>query len=410
MFRGMKQVNSNNFSIMIKEILSLRYHPSLETSGIKFSASDFQPRDNPDHLSHIENLILDTIKNEVSGKKISIALSGGVDSVLLIALLRKALPNIEIEAISVKFADSVDETQIATTVANKVNANHHVVSIENFLEQLPKAISIIKMPFWDTHWYHIVKTAKQFSSHLVSGDGGDELFGGYTFRYEKFLLNYKSNMNPLEKTKLYLECHERDWVLDQENLFGIKTGFSWNEIFSKLIPYFDNSLAPLDQVFLADINGKLLYNWIPLNSAFHKYFKMESVTPLLSKQLIKYSTHLDNSLKYNKKENVGKLPLRKILAKYIEPSFITRKKQGFSVDTTNLWKSHGKKLCNYYLENARIVEDKWINKDWIRDNFGKLEKNHDVRIINKFLGLLAFEVWYRIFITKEMKEDTVLSI
>ena len=105
-----------------------------------------------------------------------------------------------------------------------------------------------------------------------------------------------------------------------------------------------------------------------------------------------------------------KRQLRKILAKYIEPSFITRKKQGFSVDTTNLWKSHGKKLCNYYLENARIVEDKWINKDWIRDNFGKLEKNHDVRIINKFLGLLAFEVWYRIFITKEMKEDTVLSI
>ena len=54
MFRGMKQVNSNNFSIMIKEILSLRYHPSLETSGMKFSASDFQPKDNPDHLSHIE--------------------------------------------------------------------------------------------------------------------------------------------------------------------------------------------------------------------------------------------------------------------------------------------------------------------------------------------------------------------
>ena len=89
MFRGMKQVNSNNFSIMIKEILSLRYHPSLETSGMKFSASDFQPKDNPDHLSHIENLILDTIKNEVSGKKISIALSGGVDSATLASIAKK---------------------------------------------------------------------------------------------------------------------------------------------------------------------------------------------------------------------------------------------------------------------------------------------------------------------------------
>ena len=46
----------------------------------------------------------------------------------------------------------------------------------------------------------------------------------------------------------------------------------------------------------------------------------------------------------------------------------------------------------------------------IIDNFVKLEKNHDVRFINKFLGLLAFEVLYRIFITKEMKEDMVLSM
>ena len=217
-------------------------------------------------------------------------------------------------------------------------------------------------------------------------------------------------MNPLEKTKLYLECHEMDWVLDQENLFGIKTGFSWNEIFSKLIPYFDNSLAPLDQVFLADINGKLLYNWTPLNSRFHEYFDLKSITPLLSEELIEYSLQIDNSLKYNQKENIGKLPLRQILSRYIDPDLITYKKQGFSVNTTNLWKSQGKGLCDYYLDNSRIVQDKWINKDWITNHLGSLEKESDVRYVNKFLGLLAFEIWYRIFITKEMKEDTVLSV
>ena len=403
-------MDSNSHSTMIKEILSLRYYPSSETDRKKFTPNDFESQASPDYLEHIENLILKTIKNEINEEKISVALSGGVDSTLVIALLRKAFPDIQIEAISVKFADSVDETKIATTVANKFNANHHVIPIENFLEELPKAISIIKMPFWDTHWYHIVKTSKQFSKSLVSGDGGDELFGGYTFRYEKFLSNYNSKMTPLEKTKLYLECHERDWVPDQESLFGEKAGFSWNDIYSKLIPYFENSLSPLDQVFLADINGKLLYNWIPLNSRFHRHFELKAITPLLSKELMEFALHLDNSLKYNQKENVGKIPLRRILVKHVDPDLITPNKQGFSVNTTNLWKSHGKKLCDYYLDEARIVQDKWINKDWITSHFEKLDKELDVRYVNKFLGLLAFEIWYRLFITKEMNEKTNLNI
>jgi len=217
-------------------------------------------------------------------------------------------------------------------------------------------------------------------------------------------------MTPLEKTKLYLECHERDWVPDQESLFGEKASFSWNDIYSKLIPYFENSLSPLDQVFLADINGKLLYNWIPSNSRFYRHFELKAITPLLSKELMEFALHLDSSLKYKQKENVGKIPLRQILVKHVEPDLITPNKQGFSVNTTNLWKSHGKKLCDYYLDEARIVQDKWINKDWITSHFEKLDEELDVRYVNKFLGLLAFEIWYRLFITKEMNEKANLNI
>ena len=399
----------NENSTIIKEILSLRYCPSLKIGNKKFVSNDFVVQEKSNYLEYIENSISKKIQNEINEKRISVALSGGVDSTLVIALLRKTLPDIEIEAISVKFADSLDETEIATKIANKFEANQHVISIENFLEELPKAISIIKMPFWDTHWYHIVKTAKKFSKSLVSGDGGDELFGGYTFRYKKFLSNFDSKMTPLEKTKLYLDCHQRDWVTDQENLFGVKSNFSWNDVYSKLVPYFENSLSPLDQVFLADINGKLLYNWIPLNSRFHEHFELKAITPILSKELMEFAPHLDNSIKYNQKTNVGKIPLRKILLKHIDPNLITPNKQGFSVNTVNLWKTHGKKLCNYYLDQARIVQDGWINADWIKTHFEKLDKELDVRYVNKFLGLLAFEIWYRIFITKEMREDATLS-
>ena len=163
-------------------------------------------------------------------------------------------------------------------------------------------------------------------------------------------------------------------------------------------------------MFLADINGKLLYNWIPLNSSFHKFFNLKPITPILSKELMEYAPHLKNSIKYNADNNIGKIPLRKILSEHIYPDLITPNKQGFSVNTINLWNSYGKKICEYYLDNARIVRDKWINGDWIKKSLKKLDEKPDVRYVNKFLGLLAFEIWYRIFVTKEINPESKLSV
>ena len=175
---------------MIKNILTLRYDPTLETKKKKLSIEDFQPHETSNHLESIEKTIIQTIKNKLGNEEnVSVALSGGIDSVLVTSLLRKALPKIKIEAISIKFADSIDETKIAAKIAHKLNATHHIIPIENFLEELPKAISIVRMPFWDTHWFHVVKTAKKFSKSLVTVDGGVEIFVEYAFRYDKFLSN-----------------------------------------------------------------------------------------------------------------------------------------------------------------------------------------------------------------------------
>ena len=46
--------------------------------------------------------------------------------------------------------------------------------------------------------------------------------------------------------------------------------------------------------------------------------------------------------------------------------------------------SQGKKLCDYYLDNARIVQDEWISKDWITNHLSGLNKDSDIRYINKF--------------------------
>jgi asparagine synthase (glutamine-hydrolysing) len=57
--------------------------------------------------------------------------------------------------------------------------------------------------------------------------------------------------------------------------------------------------------------------------------------------------------------------------------------------------------------DSQAAKDGWINKDWI--NRYVRQDDLDVRYVNKFLGLLAFEVWYRLFITKEMSANTTLN-
>jgi asparagine synthase (glutamine-hydrolysing) len=389
----------------ISNILTLRYDPLQKPLLPKLSWKSFG--NNTPSIELIEKSIKNTIQSVKNPKSISIALSGGVDSTLILMFLRKTLPDVKIEAISIKFADSVDETKSAAKIANHFNANHHIVELDNYLDELPKAISIVKLPFWDLHWYYVVKKSQSLSKHLASGDGGDEVFGGYTFRYKKFLSLINKNSAPLDKVKAYLECHERDRVPDQEKLFAQKSQFKWESIYDMLIPYFDNSLSAIDQVLLADYNGKLLYNFSLVNTKLHDHFDLQSIAPLLSKDLISYMVPISNEFKYDSQNNIGKLLLRKLLKIHNADSLVANEKLGFNVNTLNLWQSRGKQLCSNYLLNARIVKDGWINQDWIDHHITK--NDLDVRYVNKFLGLLAFEIWYRIFITKEMKADTRLE-
>ncbi len=397
-----KQIESS-----LKSILTLRYDHTIEPLLPKLSWNDFVEKNSVNEVNAVETFLTKNIEKELSKtKKIVVALSAGVDSSLMLALVRKTLPEIDITTISVIFAESFDESKDAQKLAEKFDADHKIIYVENYLADLPRSIGIIKRPFWDLHWYTIVKEASSISNSLVSGDGGDELFGGYTFRYQKFLSLINQNSSPLEKIKAYLQCHERDWVPDQEKIFGKKIPFNWDEIYSSLYPYFDNQLPALAQVYLADYNGKLLYNFSPVNTAFHKFFKIKSVAPLLTKDLISYTSHLKYDLKYNVHDNLGKPLLRNLLHKYVPDSPRSDMKRGFSVDTVNLWKSYGYKLCDYYLSKSQIVSEGWISKEWIDAH---LKKDLDVRYVNKFLGLLAAEIWHRLFITNEIKSDATLN-
>ena len=399
------QVNPSS----LVNILTLRYDPTQKPSLPKYTSKNFVPSQEIPSLEKIEKLIIKNITSKIpkDTDSISIALSGGVDSTLVLAFMRKIFPKMTINAISVKFANSIDETIPAAKIAEKFEAKQIIINIENYLEELPRAISIIKQPFWDTHWYYVSKRAQSLSKFLASGDGGDEIFGGYTFRYKKFLETTTNTSTSQEKIKAYLSCHERDRVPDQDKLFHKDVNFSWNSIYNVLSTFFENNLDRLDQVLLADYNGKLLYNFSPVNNSLQEHFGLTSVSPFVSEDIISYFLPIQNKFKYNKNENIGKLLLRKLLVKYDADMLVTNEKLGFNVNTQNLWKKYGRRLCEKYLVGGYIVENNIINSNWIECYISK--EDLEIKYVNKFLGLLAVEIWYRLFITKDLDSNTTLD-
>ena len=379
----------------IISILTLRYDFTLKPLLPKLHWKDFFKKQDFTHSQireHIGQSIRAQIPNDYLGP-ISVSLSGGIDSTLALCILKDYFPENKIDAISIKFSNSIDETEIASKIAKEIGVEHHIFEIENFLEILPEAISITKLPFWDTHWLYVIKNAKKFSNYLISGDGGDELFGGYTFRYKKFLSKINSKSRLQEKISTYLSCHERDHVPEQDKIFSKKINFQWNLIYEQLKPYFDNPLSPLDQVMLADYNGKLLYNFSIINSSLSKHYKLKQITPLLSEELIRKSCQIQSNKKFDLKQNHGKLILRKILNDYKIEKLVSREKLGFSVNTETLWQNYGFDMANKYLTDSLLIQDGWIEKNWIKSNL--YSKEIDIRHINKLLGILAMEIWYR---------------
>ena len=59
------------------------------------------------------------------------------------------------------------------------------------------------------------------------------------------------------------------------------------------------------------------------------------------------------------------------------------------------------------MDDARISDAKIINQEWIEKYIN--QEDLDVRIVNKFLGLLALEIWYRLFISKEITPSEKLQ-
>ncbi|VVC05658.1 Asparagine synthase [uncultured archaeon] len=397
--------------IQIRNFLTIRYNPLDKPLISPATWENFKQKTTDPQGYQSENLLRKSISrslDKIEGT-ICVSLSSGIDSTLCLALLRKVFPKRKILAICAVFEDAVDESKIAKQIAEKFEADFKILHMESLFANMPEIIFVTKKPRWNTYSHLVAKEAGRHGKILVTGDGADELFGGYTFRYDKFLKLLKDRDSWSIRVKKYLECHNRDWVPDQQELFGNRIKFDWNEIYKYFKYSFTNPLPSLQQVMLADFNGKLLYDFIPTGKAIYNHYNLVGAPIFLDPDVIRFAQQLPIEQKYDHGKQIGKLILRKITEKLgVKHS---NEKLGFSPSLFFDWKNHGKNICQNYLLNrsSNIFHDKIINYEWVVKAFEKIEDDGDVRYLNRIISILALEIWYRIFITKEMKETQTLA-
>src|SRR5581483_6311061 len=120
----------------------------------------------------------------MSDVKLGAFLSGGVDSSLVVAMMAKELQQ-PVESVVIGFADPVfDERRHARAAARHLNVNlyEHELPV-NALDNLPEIVWHYGQPFADPSMvptYYVSKFAREHVTVVLDGDGGDELFGGYS--------------------------------------------------------------------------------------------------------------------------------------------------------------------------------------------------------------------------------------
>lgn len=395
---------------MIKNYLTIRYNPvNPPIPALNWKHLLNKTSDTDGHVT--ENLLIRSVKKPFMEKEktIVVSLSSGIDSTLCLAILRKVFPHKKIVAICAVFSTNFDESIRAKEIAKKFGAEFKVITVDSIFTRMPELVAITGKPRWNTYQYIIANEARKFGKVLVTGDGADEIFGGYTFRYNKFLSLLKPNYDWKSKVLDYLECHNRDWVPDQKDMFGRKIKFNWETIYNYFKPYFLNRLNPLEQIMLADFNGKLLFDFIPTGMAISKHYHLRGLPMFLDEDVINFGTRLPMEQKYNHLNQRGKIVLRKI-AKRLGVDHIDEKK-GFSPDLIIDWNTHGKQICEKYLldKNSYIFDKGLISHAWVLEAFEKINDDGDIRYLNRIISILALEIWYRIFISKELDSKQKLS-
>ena len=383
-------------------------------------------------LEELENLITNSIKIRlISDVEVGSFLSGGIDSSLVSCIMSEVSEK-KIKTFSVGFLEKkYDESQDARNISKYIGSEHHEIIIEknellNFFDKIPE---IYDEPFADSSQIPtaiISNYAKKNAGVILSGDGGDELFGGYT-RYieakknitkkidikiliKKILGNIilktnDKNILILEKifNKINLKERSRNF-LDLHNLdekFYFDFLCQWQDLKNILHPQFikENLKKNNDLNFISDhyenfmahdIGGYLPNDILTKVDRASMNSSLEVRVPLLDYRIVEFAIKLPT--KYKIFDNNQKIILKKLLEKKLPKKLIKNKKVGFGFPLDEWLRTLLKSRVDYLFSDECLkinpyLNRKFVQKIWHEHQNGK--HNHGLKLWN----ILIFQQW-----------------
>ncbi len=388
-----------------------------------------------DYLEELRSLLHEAVKLRlVSDVPLGAFLSGGVDSSTVVGLMAGQMSQ-PVKTFSIGFnEDSYDELKYARLTAKKFGTDHHEFLVTpDICEVVDQLAWHFDEPFADSSaipTYVVSKLAREHVKVVLTGDGGDELFAGYTRylteqRRSKFdlvpRLVKEGLMDPLSRGlphgawgRNYLHNVSLDPIgryLDNVSVF---TGLNKTSLYtsdfsdhlrdsSHLSSYFlelsrnVKTNAPLDSLLYIDSKTYLPGDILTKVDRMSMAVSLEARVPLLDHKLIEFVTRIPASMKLAGNET--KHLFKKAIADLVPAEIINRPKQGFGVPIQTWINQQLRERIRETLGDPRTLERGYVSRRHVQvllDEHERGRRDHAMAL----WSLLMLELWHRQYVDK----------
>jgi asparagine synthase (glutamine-hydrolysing) len=390
-----------------------------------------EPVDEREATERVEDLLRQAVRRRLMSEvPLGAFLSGGLDSSLVVALMAEVSSR-PVRTFSVGFDEQeFSELNDARRVAEHLGTDHHEIIVKPAaLDVLSEFVWHLDEPFSDSSalaTYYVCQAARQHVTVALSGDGGDEVFAGYTTyqqtarwqrlgRIPRWIrrgpLTALSRAIPFDWpgwNALYAAGHiGEDGLPPRAGLYPYIHDELWSDDARAMLKGHDQfaavrerarASAHLDPVSRLQYMDTLQYLPSDILVKVDRMSMAHSVevrSPLLDHTLVEYAATLPVSLKL--RGTVGKHVLRSVAARLLPPSVLTKPKQGFGIPKDRWFRTDLRGFAEDVLLDRRSLWRGWVRREALE----RMLRHHATgrRDYGEWIwGLLVLEMWSRLYL------------